>query len=145
MSLIADALRKADNVAPSPSSAPPPPRSPWLAGALLATCLLFIAALLWQRAPAPSPLTLGPARPEGSKAPSNLGFSKTSGLNLLRLAEGQWRLSGIVQGGDGGSLALINNRVIEEGDTVDGARITRIAQDEVELEAQGQTKTIRLQ
>jgi len=47
-------------------------------------------------------------------------------------------LNGIFFSGDEG-YALINNQIVKMGDTVDGARVSRITADEVELKSSGNT------
>ncbi|HQP91374.1 MAG TPA: type II secretion system protein N [Candidatus Omnitrophota bacterium] len=51
-------------------------------------------------------------------------------------------LSGILFGQEG-SIALINGRIVHEGAEVEGAKVTRILSDRVELEFQGQKITLR--
>jgi hypothetical protein len=65
-------------------------------------------------------------------------------MNLFRTADVQWRLNGIVRGGDGEALALINDQVVAEGGSVQGARLVRVAQDQVEMETEGKTFSLKL-
>lgn len=44
---------------------------------------------------------------------------------------------------DGAPVALINDRVLREGDEIDGVRIVRIAEAEVEVERDGQREVLR--
>jgi hypothetical protein len=44
---------------------------------------------------------------------------------------------------DGRPIALINDRLVREGDSFDGVRILRIGESEVEVEVQGQRRVIR--
>jgi len=44
---------------------------------------------------------------------------------------------------DGHPVAIVNDRLLREGDSIDGARIVRIAKDEVELELGGRRLTLR--
>ena len=44
---------------------------------------------------------------------------------------------------DGRPLAIVNDRLVREGDSIDGARIVRIAKDEVELEVAGRRVLLR--
>jgi hypothetical protein len=44
---------------------------------------------------------------------------------------------------DGRPVALVNDRLVREGDSIDGARIVRIARDEVELDLGGRRLTLR--
>jgi hypothetical protein len=44
---------------------------------------------------------------------------------------------------DGHPVALINDRVLREGDEIDGVRIRRIGEAEVEIERDGQHEVLR--
>jgi hypothetical protein len=44
---------------------------------------------------------------------------------------------------DGRPIALINDRLVREGDSFDGIRILRIGEAEVEVEVRGQRRVIR--
>jgi len=44
---------------------------------------------------------------------------------------------------DGRPIALVNDRLVREGDSFDGIRILRIGESEVEVEVRGQRRTIR--
>jgi hypothetical protein len=44
---------------------------------------------------------------------------------------------------EGRPVAIVNDRLLREGDSIDGARIVRIAKDEVELELQGRRVLLR--
>ncbi len=143
MSLIADALRKAGPNTPL-SPAPPPPKSPWGTRALLIACS-GLALLLWARLPIQQKPSPGPTSTSSLKTTPKptLIASHPMGFNLLRSAQSQWRLNGIVQG-DGQAIALINGKVVEKGESIQGAKLVRIAQDEVDLETDGQIKTLKL-
>ena len=52
------------------------------------------------------------------------------------------RLSAISQR-DGRPVAVLNDRVVGEGDTVEGARVVRIAPTEVDVEVDGTRRTLR--
>jgi hypothetical protein len=143
MSLISQALQKADH--PAPAETPPPandkPRWFYGAAALAAVALLVVLIPRGshrnaESKPAGSPAASNPAPAQLAKA--NLG------LNLLRSAESQWRLSGVIAGGEGKSLALINQQVVEEGGTIGRAKVTRVSQNEVDLEEDGQIRTLKL-
>ena len=90
MSLIADALQKANVSSPVSPSTPRSPRPTWI---YWGAGLLGLALILWVR----SSSTTASTPPPTAAAPAS---SRPTGLNLLRIAEGQWRLSGIVQGGN---------------------------------------------
>lgn len=143
MSLIADALRKAGVSSPlTPPPAPgQPPKARWIYAAFGIGCV-GLALTLWARLPRRSPsVEFSVARETSTPAPAS---SQPIGLNLLRGAESQWRLNGIVKGGEGRSLALINGQVVEEGDPIRGARLIRVSQDQVDLEEEGELKTLQL-
>ncbi len=140
MSLIADALRKADApVTAAPPSSPAPKKS-WSYWGIGALALLVVLGVRIALRPSGRPSS----NPPGSAAVPRVESPAPVGLNLLRSAEGQWRLNGIVQGGSGKSLALINGQVVEEGGSVSGAQVTRVASDQVELETEnGQSRTLK--
>lgn len=142
MSLIADALRKAESTSPG-SPTPPSPNSLWIYRALLLGCVAVVLAGLGavtQRKARQDPAQKTAA---AAAAPAPVA-QKSSGLNLLRTAQGGLNLNGIVRGGDGKSLALINGEVVEEGGSVRGARLVRVDESAVELEQDGRTRTLRL-
>ena len=142
MSLIADALKKADT---SPAALPPSPKaSPrgWIYLGIGACAFLVTMGIRSALHPADSS---PPRRSRPAVTAANLETPAPRGLNLLRAAEGQWRLNGIVKGGPGKPLALINGQVVEEGGTIQGAQLVRVASDEVELSTEtGQTRTLKL-
>lgn len=143
MSIILDALQKAGGTHPPSSSSSPSPavgRS-WIVGLGILMVGLGVVALFAgpRRNPSNAPASLKPTTLAAQPAP------RTEGLRLLRVAENQWRLNGIVQGGGGKSLALINGQVVEEGAQFQGARIARISQGEVEIEQEGQRSTLTLE
>jgi type II secretory pathway component PulC len=43
---------------------------------------------------------------------------------------------------DNDKSALVNNKIVQEGDTVDGAQVTRISEESVELSREGKTITL---
>ena len=152
MSLIADALQKATT---SPPASPPsrPPRSVWVYLIVGFCGLALIAAtrsLIRASHPsAPTTQRLQVVRPPLAAAspPTSRPSTPASpplGLNLLRAAESQWQLNGIVRGGEGRPLALINGDLVEEGSTVRGAKVIRVASDEVDLETDGKIRTLKL-
>ncbi len=67
------------------------------------------------------------------------------GMEMIRSVEtSQWRLNGIIRGGAGKPLALVNNELVQEGDSFHGARVARVSDDQVVLDTNGQTQTLRL-
>ncbi len=138
MSLITDALKKANTQSlnsPSPRSS----RPIWLYLVVgFSGFAVIVVARSLSRPPGTSPSTPSPSE--------NLATSphRPLGLNLLRAAESQWQLNGIVRGGEGKSLALINGQIVEEGQPLQGAKVIRVASDEVDLEADGKIRTLKL-
>lgn len=142
MSLIADALRKAETT--SPASPPPPsPGSLWVYRALLLGCVVIVLAGLGVVAKRRARATALP--PTAAPAAVPVAKRETGGLQLLRTAQRDMRLNGIVRGGPGKSLALINDQVVEEGDQIGGARLVRIDPDAVHLEENGRARTLILE
>lgn len=141
MSLIADALRKAETT--SPASPPPPsPGSLWVYRALLLGCVVVVLASLGLVAKRRARTTAVPAATAAAQAAAK---REPSGLQLLRTAQRDMRLNGIVVGGPGKPLALINDRVVQEGDHIQGARLVRIDPDTVQLEENGRIRTLKLE
>ncbi len=142
MSLIADALRKAGSSPdpdPVPSESPRKPLWPYRAALLGLTAMVLVGlGLLKRQADRPLPPTAGLTAPAAAKAPQPLG------IQLLRQAEGSLSLSGIVRAGEGKSLAVINGRVLEEGDTVGAVRLVRVESDQVQVEENGTVRTLKL-
>ncbi|MBI3322796.1 MAG: hypothetical protein HYZ94_03850 [Candidatus Omnitrophica bacterium] len=140
MSLIADALRKADSTSPS-GPTPPSPSSLWVYRALLLGSVVVIgagaAAVAKRRAPAAA------ARPAAAAVAASR--PRPAGIQLLRTAQRDMDLNGIVRGGPGRPLALINGEVVEEGGRVRGAQLVRIGDDSVQLEENGQLRTLKLE
>jgi len=93
-------------------SPPPPPIQP--------TEIAEARVAETRPAPAPKPSLVSPRLPAG---PFN--------VRLLKLS--------VIMRGPEGNVALINGLPMEEGQTVQGARIVRIGQHHVELEHQGKT------
>ena len=140
MSLIADALRKAESA--SPASPPPPsPSSLWVYRALLLGCVVVtltgVGVVAKRR-------TL-PATGRENVPAAAAAQQKPAGIQLLRTAQRDLDLNGIVRGGMGKPLALINNEVVEEGGRVRGAKLVRIGSNTVELEENGRTRTLTLE
>lgn len=142
MSLIADALRKAES-SPDPEPEPPEPsrKSLWPYRAVLvglAVMVLVGLGVLKRSTSDTLPPTAGVTAGTASKTPQPLG------IQLLRQAEGNLSLSGIVRGGEGKSLAVINGRVWQEGDTVGATKLVRVEPDWVEVEENGEVRTLKL-
>ncbi len=140
MSLIADALRKAGSPSPAPT---PPPSGRWVYTLFLIGCGGLALVFLPHHLPVkPSTPTSLPQKIQKPSAPA--AVPQRTGLNLLRVAESQWRLTGIVQGGDGKPIALVNNRVVEAGDSLGDAHVVRVTENQVEIETEGRIKTLKL-
>ena len=76
---------------------------------------------------------------EGSYAPTAVAPVATRGT---REAPDDLRLNAIAQR-DGRPVALVNERLVFEGDSFDGVRIIRIGEAEVEVEVRGQRRVLR--
>ena len=140
MSLISDALRKADSSGgTSPSS--PSSRSLWIYRILLASSVLVVLAALGMVTKASK--RQGLSRTEAANS-SQAAAPTLMGSTLLRQAESGLNLEGIVRGGNGKSLALINNRILEEGDAIQGSRIVQVRDNEVHVEEKGTIRTLKL-
>ncbi len=142
MSLIADALKKADTSSGTLQGSPPPStKSLWLHRAVLigSVGIVLAGVALVTRRPAPA------ARTPGHPAVAESVPAKSSGMQLLRMAQGGLGLSGTIHGGQGESLALIDNQIVQKGDQVQGMRVVQVNSDSVELQDQdGKTKTLGL-
>jgi hypothetical protein len=106
------------------------PRAPAVPGAAPPSTL---PPLLESRTPAPQ--TRPPAeRPaaEADRAAASAGAAPGSGLLLQAIAER-----------DGKPIAVLNSRVVHEGDRFDGVTVVRIGTDEVEIEVQGRRRILR--
>ena len=143
MSLISDALKKADASPGNPQAEPPaPPRSLWLyRAALIGSVGIVLAGLaLVTRRP---PVTA--ARSANASATAATVPAKSSGAQLLRMAQGEMGLSGTLLGGAGEPLALIDNQVVQKGDKVRGMQVVQVNPDSVQLEDRGgRIKTLKL-
>ncbi len=143
MSLIADALKKAEGSSTNPPPPPSPSRPLWLyRAALLGSVGLVLGGLAWVAQRPPVPAKTAPA-PAAQMEPRP---AKNSGMQLLRTARGEMALNGTVRGGNGQSLALINNQIVQPGDQVGGMKVVQVNPDSVQLQDQsGKTKTLTLE
>jgi hypothetical protein len=94
----------------------------WIAGIVAAALLAGGAVYLLTRPSAPAPIAAAPAPPPARAV--------------------ELRLSAISER-DGRPIAVVNDRVVGEGDTVSGARVVRIAPTEVDVEVDGARRTLR--
>jgi len=77
--------------------------------------------------------------------PATAASGTKIGMEMFRAVEtSQWRLNGIIRGGAGKPLALVNNELVQEGDSFHGARVAKVSDDQVVLDTNGQTQTLRL-
>lgn len=139
MSLIADALQK-KIPAPAPPAPSRTPRS-LRPGRLYVIAGVTGLALIG----AARSLILQPSVPSRSRpAASSASGASPLGLSRLNPADHSWQLTGIIRGGASKPLALINGEVVEEGHAIRGARVIRVASDEVDLETDGKIRTLKL-
>jgi hypothetical protein len=82
---------------------------------------------LGAQAPRPAAATQAPETPAASTAPPS-----PAPLTLQAVSER-----------DGRAVAIINDRLLREGDSIDGAKVVRIAREEVELEIGGRRVVLR--
>ena len=83
------------------------------------------------RRPAVPTLAEAPAPPEGAAAAAG-----------ARPAPDDLRLNAITRR-DGRPVALVNDRLVFEGDSFDGVKVLRIGEAEVEIEVRGQRRVLR--
>lgn len=78
-------------------------------------------------------------KPKGTLKPSkSTGFS----FKLRQDEEGEFLLNGIFLSDDL-TYALINNRIVKEGEQISGAAVKKINVDSVELDISGETLTLK--
>ena len=165
MSLIAEALKKAEAASGSPD--PPAPASTpfWIYRAVLAACvavvLLGIAHVARRSAPVNPPVAAveiaqaaAPATPAAASVQLAIPKATTStakmrnhllGIGRHSRPEPNLMLNGIMLSGDGGRLALINHQVIQPGDQIQGMRVTRVNLKSVDLQdKEGKTRRLEL-
>ena len=87
------------------------------------------AALPAPDAPATDRISVSPAAPEAGQPPA------TPNPDALRLTAISQR--------DGRPVALINDRLVFEGDSFEGVRVIRIGEAEVEVEVRGERRVLR--
>lgn len=142
MSLIADALRKIETHR-TESSAREPERPPslWPYRLLLAVGAVLVLAGLAAIGKGPAWRSTHP--PQGLSSAARAGAVQQSTPGALFMAERQIFFSGTVRG-TGKSMALLDNRAVEEGDTFRGMKLVRVLPREVELEKDGRVTTLKL-
>lgn len=150
MSLIADALRKSEVSSAGSPPTLPTRRSLWIYRGLLLISVLGVLAgvargrLQQTDAPAPTAVAVSEPASHAAQLPSRWRNAAT-GRNLFQVAERQWRLNGIVEGGPGRSLALINNELVSEGDSIRGATVVRVDTRRVDLQIGKKIQTLTLE
>ena len=122
--LAAERRQPAPAVIPHPAAASPPPMP-----AALAPAALTVAA--------PTPRAVAPTRDAtSSPAPPRAGATPSPPA-----APVEFRLNAISQQ-DGVPVAIINDRLVREGDSFDGVRVLRIGEAEVEIEVRGVRRVV---
>ena len=141
MSIIYDALKKVENTLVNvsqvrPEKNPKPKPKSYLLVGLVVCSVLFIANILIKLQPPRS------AKKDITLEPLSKAVSPRESAPIEDTAEApketpsSFTLNGVYfSGGEG--YALINNRIVKEGDIVDGATVVQIFLDEVELERDG--------
>ena len=136
MSLILEALKKVERekaaaqprgflVVGPQSWAGSPSHSTWIGGMVGAALVAGLVVYALTRPPAPAPAPAGQAAAPAATAAA-------PELRLTAISERQGR-----------PIAVVNDRVVGEGDHVDGARVLRIAPTEVDVEIGGARRTLR--
>lgn len=144
MSLISDALQKAQPPQTPGSHPPPTPPAPpsWKALGLLAALLVLVAYWAWPAQPAsrqravfkrstPRPSALKPIMTLLPATPVNPSLA--------------WRVDGVITGMGTPPTAIINGKAVAEGDAVwGGARVVSVNRERVELLHEGAVITLPL-
>ena len=94
----------------------------WIAAVFAAALVAGGLVYAFTRPAAPAPIAAAPAPPP----------ARASELRLSAISER-----------DGRPIAVVNDRVVGEGDTVEGARVVRIGATEVDVEVDGARRTLR--
>jgi hypothetical protein len=92
--------------------------------------------------PSPQPRVLPPSTATGSETPQPPAPAAESARPTAPAPADDLRLTAISQR-DGKPVALINDRLVFEGDSFDGITVIRIGDAEVEVEVQGQRRVLR--
>jgi hypothetical protein len=162
LSIIYDALKKAEkNVNTEPKAKTKPKPKLYLIY-ILAVCFgLFIASLVFSYLTSSKKQSLAGTKKISIAKKTNLGFPvkpspptpsnpkpapsvkivQASSGNIRKEHQGQFVLNGIFFSGNEG-YALVNNNIVKENDTVEGATVRKITLDEVELDYEG--KAVKL-
>lgn len=133
MSLISDALQKAESRStPRLPASRPPSRWGWRAGLAVGAVAVLAGLLLL-----PHGRKTNPGKP--AALPTTPAVQR-----VPFLAERQMALNGILREEGGKPLALIGNHIVAEGESFAGTRVVRIGQADVELERNGKVTTLTL-
>lgn len=92
------------------------------------------------RVPVPVPAAPGPVTPDRTTSAED--FAAPASAPAPPPAAGTLRLNAISQR-DGRPVALINDRLLFEGDSFDGVKVLRIGEAEVEVEVHGKRRVLR--
>lgn len=88
------------------------------------------------------PPTLAAAETDAAQAPTPAAASAQPAAPAAPVPSPAFTLQAISER-EGRPVAIVNDRLVREGDSIDGARIARIAKDEVELEIAGKRVLLR--
>jgi len=148
MSNIAEALKKAEAASGAPADLPPSPSipPPWIYRAALVGCVAVVLLGMGIAAFTHRPAIRAAGSAQTARAPAAASDpAGTRVQRLLQLAQADLVLTGIIQSRNGGSLALINHQVVQEGDQIHGMRVAQVNPKSVELQDnEGATKTLQL-
>ncbi len=122
----------------APEAAAAPPASPAVAGIPLPEPAGRARAS--GAPPPPSRLVLPTAAP--ARRPPSAEAAASESDPVLPVPEPELRLNAISTR-EGHPVALLNDRLVREGDVIEGVRVLRIGEDFVEVEVRGERRTIR--
>lgn len=145
MSIIYDALKKVEtsaaaannnaNLKVTPKNIKRKVR-PYLLYALVICFGIFIGSILFRTWEQSSPKDTAADINPPSAAPQPQQPQQPKTVSVQMQSKAQFLLTGVFFSENEG-YALINNRILKEGDKINGATVTRIGLDEVELEFEG--------
>jgi hypothetical protein len=125
------------------ASAPPVPAAPPDAGEKCPLPEESVAAAEETAAAPPSPLgSEKPAGPPPPAAPQAAPAPQAPKPAAPAFDPSRYKLGGVVLGEEG-ETAILNGRLVQVGDTVDGAKVVKIAAKAVHLEIAGQVHVVR--
>ena len=104
--------------------------------------MFSLSKIFPNKKPKPTPYSLSTAnKPAAPKPAPYINAPAATPGSQSRESRGPFVLNGTFFSENQG-YALINNKIVKDGDTVDGAVVKRVGLDEVELEQDG--KTVKL-